>query len=402
MLGEVDMKSLRKRSEVLIVNTVKIPVILLVVFLVMLNFLVVLAITSFKQDFQLNKMSSNNTTTEMDGKFLYSLIGMENHYLLSVLPGEFTTPSWSQIGLQFLTNVSLDDPRSLLGRELPSFSIYDSQIIVAGEGTNYTNLPIETIPPQPFMEAGKEAALQRTEEIKRMEEIQEEQKKAAQPTTGDKKVVYIYFSHNRESFLPYLKGVNDPNLAQHTKINITKLGDVFKNELEANGIGTTVEKTDIQNLLNKKGWSYAKSYQGSREVVEAAITDNKELNYLIDIHRDSQRRKNTTVTINDKDYAKVAFVIGGNNKNYEKNQELAEELHNRLKEKYKGLSRGIILKKGSYTNGKFNQDLSSNSILVEIGGVDNTFEELNRTSKALAEVFSEFYWNAESVSGDGS
>lgn len=154
------MKSLRKRSEVLIVNTVKIPVILLVVFLVMLNFLVVLAITSFKQDFQLNKMSSNNTTTEMDGKFLYSLIGMENHYLLSVLPGEFTTPSWSQIGLQFLTNVSLDDPRSLLGRELPSFSIYDSQIIVAGEGTNYTNLPIETIPPQPFMEAGKEAALQ--------------------------------------------------------------------------------------------------------------------------------------------------------------------------------------------------------------------------------------------------
>ena len=25
-------------------------------------------------------------------------------------------------------------------------------------------------------------------------------------TTGDRDVVYVYFSHNRESFLPYLKG----------------------------------------------------------------------------------------------------------------------------------------------------------------------------------------------------
>ena len=49
------------------------------------------------------------------------------------------------------------------------------------------------------------------------------------------------------------------------------------------------------------------------------------------------------------------------------------------------------------TNGKFNQDLSENAILVEFGGVDNTFEELNHSAEILAEVISEYYWQAERV-----
>lgn len=54
-------------------------------------------------------------------------------------------------------------------------------------------------------------------------------------------------------------------------------------------------------------------------------------------------------------------------------------------------------KEGAGTNGNFNQDLSGNAILIEFGGVDNTFEELNRSAEAIAEVFSEYYWQAEEV-----
>ncbi len=46
----------------------------------------------------------------------------------------------------------------------------------------------------------------------------------------------------------------------------------------------------------------------------------------------------------------------------------------------------------------FNQDLSEQAILIEFGGVENNWDELNRTADALAEVFSEFYWDAEKVS----
>jgi len=50
-------------------------------------------------------------------------------------------------------------------------------------------------------------------------------------------------------------------------------------------------------------------------------------------------------------------------------------------------------------NGLYNQDLSPNSLLIEVGGVDNTFEEMNRTLEVFADVFSEIYWDAEKVDG---
>ena len=55
--------------------------------------------------------------------------------------------------------------RSLLGRELPAFSLFDTEIIVAGEGTDYTNMPIESAPPLEILQAEKEAALQNTGDI---------------------------------------------------------------------------------------------------------------------------------------------------------------------------------------------------------------------------------------------
>lgn len=52
---------------------------------------------------------------------------------------------------------------------------------------------------------------------------------------------------------------------------------------------------------------------------------------------------------------------------------------------------------GAGQNGVYNQDLSGNSMLLEIGGVDNTFEEMYMTVDAFTEVFSEFYWDAKAV-----
>jgi stage II sporulation protein P len=352
-------------------------------------------ITSLRPEYRLSSSSVNSAATNITGSMLYHLIGWENHYYLEGLPDSTPTPKLTNYLFKLSTNINLDDPRSLLGRELPAFSLFDTQILVAGEGTNYTNLPIESAPPLEILQAEKEAALQNTDEIDGKENA--DSSNPPPQTTGDRKVVYLYFSHNRESYLPYLKGVTDPDLANHSQVNVTNIGDKLKEELENRGIGTTVDKTDIQANLLQKGKNYAQSYTESREVVEAAISGNRDLTYLIDIHRDSLRKDQTTKEINGETYAKLVFVIGGNNANYEKNFAFASELHNRLDEKYPGLSRGVLKKQGAGTNGKFNQDLSENAILIEFGGVDNTFEELNRSAAALAEVFSEYYWQAEKV-----
>ncbi|MNG21954.1 Stage II sporulation protein P (SpoIIP) [compost metagenome] len=103
--------------------------------------------------------------------------------------------------------------------------------------------------------------------------------------------------------------------------------------------------------------------------------------------------------INNEPYAKLIFVIGTGNQNYKKNLEVASALHEILKKKYPNISRGVIYKDFSTGNGIYNQDLSGQSILIELGGVDNTAEELNRSIDALAEAFSEYYWKAEKVNG---
>ncbi|WP_338470309.1 stage II sporulation protein P [Niallia sp. XMNu-256] len=339
--------------------------------------------------------SVKSAATNITGDMLYNLIGSENHYFLAGLPQSTQEPAITQYLFKLSTNINLDDPRSLLGRELPAFSLFDTEIIVAGEGTDYTNMPIESAPPLEILQAEKEAALQNMDDI---QGSGEGGNNGTPPnTTGEKEVVYVYFSHNRESFLPYLKGVTNPNHAYHSKVNVTHIGDKLKEELEVRGIGTVVDKTDIEARLKEKGLTFARSYQESRTVVEAAVTQNRDLTYLIDIHRDSRRKKDTTIEMNGKPYAKLAFVIGGEHANYEKNLAFANELQSQLDSSYKGLSRGVFTKKGAGTNGKFNQDLSENAILVEFGGVDNTFEELYNSAEVLAEVISNYYWQAESV-----
>ena len=66
-----------------------------------------------------------------------------------------------------------------------------------------------------------------------------------------------------------------------------------------------------------------------------------------------------------------------------------------MEKDYPGLSRGIWGKTSSQGNGEYNQSLSENSILIEIGGIDNSKEELARTTKVLADILSNIFWEAQ-------
>ncbi|MCK1991572.1 stage II sporulation protein P [Peribacillus muralis] len=350
--------------------------------------------TSLRPEYRISSNSVHTVANQFSGKMLFAMMANENQYFFNALPeGKQESVITDQL-IKVSTNISLEDPRSLLGRELPGFSIFDNEILVAGEGTNYTNMPYESSPPVDVLNEERDASLQNLDEI---EEPEKGDVSKPNQTTNGRKVVEIYHSHNRESYLPYLKGVTNPNLAYHSQINITKLGERMVEDLADKGIGSSLDKTDIMGNLNNKGLNYNKSYQESRKSVQTALATNKDLEYLVDIHRDSKRKKDTTITINGKQFAKIAFVIGGNNPNYEKNAALANKLHIALEKKYPGLSRGLMKQGGTTHNGIYNQDLSGNAMLIEIGGVDNTFEEMYLTVDAFTDVFSELYWDAKAV-----
>ncbi|MED3649193.1 stage II sporulation protein P [Heyndrickxia sporothermodurans] len=393
------MKSFKNRSYVLTVN---ISTVIKAGFICILTFIIMFSlsgiISSLKPGYQVNSTIIHKATKNISSKLLFQFLAADTQMINASISSREKPPSIFTILLNSATNISFKDPRSFLGRELPGFTFFDSEILVAGEGTNFTNLPIESVPSDKVFKSKKDPKLKNNVHLD--EKDNKKDKKVL--SKSDKPSVFIYFTHTRESFLPYLDGVDDPNAAQHSKVNVTNLGIKLKEQLEDRGIGTLVDSTDVQSELLAKGWKYPQSYQESRELVQTAMARNRNLQYFIDIHRDSRRKKDTTISINGKSYAKIAFVIGGNNPNYEKNAHLAKQLDNRLKKNYKGLSRGVIKKEGALTNGKFNQDLSGNAFLIEVGGVDNTFDEMYRTTAALADVFSEYYWQAEKVNGNQS
>ncbi|UOQ47396.1 stage II sporulation protein P [Gracilibacillus caseinilyticus] len=358
-------------------------------------FILIGMLTSVDPSYRVASNTVKKWTTNVTEEHFLTLMSMENRMFKEALPEDKPPIDMWKVMFELGTNVRMHDVRSLLGRELPGFEMYDRQILIAGEGTDYTNLTVESTPPLDIVLEEREAT--EPEEKQDNKPVEEQEK-----TTGERNVVFIYNTHNRESFLPYLPDTDDPNDAFHREVNITKVSEQLAKDLKRFGIGAQVDKTDIGSILNEKGWDYsADSYRASKEVVEAALTDNKDVNFIFDLHRDSMRKDVTTIDINGKSYAKMMFVIGGDNPEHEKNAALAKALQDKLDKEYPGLSRGVEMYGGAGRNGVYNQDLSENALTIEFGGVDNTMEELYNTSEVFAEIFSEYYWNAERVSGEG-
>ncbi len=68
-----------------------------------------------------------------------------------------------------------------------------------------------------------------------------------------------------------------------------------------------------------------------------------------------------------------------------------------MEKKYPGLSRGKLEKGAKTDHGEYNQSISPGSLLIEIGGTENTLQESLNTAEAIADVFAEYYWQAEKV-----
>ncbi|TSB46779.1 stage II sporulation protein P [Alkalicoccobacillus porphyridii] len=357
-------------------------------------FILVSILTSVGQGRGLSSQYIHSWSTALAGEQLLQVMGMENTHFSAPLPVENRQMKLAPLAFQLVTSLNPEDPRSFLGRELPGFAFFDSQIYIAGEGTDYTTLSHESSPPMDVQLAEQEAKQESLEKVIQLEKEAEEAKQQqgqSEQNTGDKKVVYLINTHDTESFLPELNSEE----AFNNKVNITQTSEKLRQELERRGIGASLEERSVQEHLKSKGWNYNRSYDAARDFLLEAVEGTNDFELFFDLHRDSSSRNKTTVTINGEDYARTFFVVGGNNPNAQSNTKLAEDLNELLEERYPGLSRGVLTKEGSKTNGVFNQDLAPQSMLIEVGGVENTLEETYRSSEALADVIAEYYWSLQ-------
>ena len=177
------------------------------------------------------------------------------------------------------------------------------------------------------------------------------------------KKVYLYNTHDKEMY--------------HDNTTILDATSLLHNNLTKLGISTIQEDKKPSEYLHT-GLSY---YDISRNFI-IDMKEKNNISYYIDIHRDSV--SNTTVEINNKKYAKILFVLGLENKNYLENKMVMEKMNNYLNDNYPGLSKGIYEKKGKGVDGVYNQDLDKNVLLIEIGGIDNNYEEVYNSTEILA------------------
>jgi stage II sporulation protein P len=188
-------------------------------------------------------------------------------------------------------------------------------------------------------------------------------------------IVYIYNTHQSEE---YAKGT----LASY---NITPTvfmaSHILRKTLINYQINALVEEENIKEVLNKNNWNYNDSYNASMLWLNNAFKNYPTLKYFIDVHRDSA---SGTVTINDKVYAKMMFVIGMAHPNYKQNESLALRINDYINNKYNGIMRSPFYGKRS----EYNQNFNPNTILIEVGGPDNTIEEVYNSTLILGEAIS--------------
>lgn len=200
---------------------------------------------------------------------------------------------------------------------------------------------------------------------------------------SSKPIIYLYNSHPTEEYKSsdFLEYSIVPTVIMNNYI----MEDIFNKK----GYKTYVEEKSVKDILDSNHWNYASSYKASRILLDDAKSNNPSLKYFIDIHRDSLSRDKTTISIDDKSYAKIIFILGLENENYRENLTFIEKINNKIDEYYPGLSKGIYKKEGAFVNGVYNQDFSNRVILVEIGGYENTTTEVLNTSIAFSKCYLE-------------
>ncbi|WP_226669610.1 stage II sporulation protein P [Metabacillus litoralis] len=205
------------------------------------------------------------------------------------------------------------------------------------------------------------------------------------PISNGNAEVFIYHTHNTESFTPLLN-IEDPRMAADNERNVTLVGQKLANSLKKRDIIALHDKTNIQQILKDKGLSYSYSYEVAKDIIIKALDENSKMKLLIDIHRDGQPKEYTTTKINGKKVAKIEFVVSERSSKFKGNLEIAEKIQLELESKYPGITSGVWIKGAKETEQDYNQDLFTNSLLVNIGGAENSLEEIYSSVDIFSEV----------------
>ncbi len=196
--------------------------------------------------------------------------------------------------------------------------------------------------------------------------------------------VLIMHTHTTESFEPYEREQYDDTFNYRTtdpSKNMVMVGDRIAEQLEKGGIGCIHDST-IHDYP-----SYNGSYDRSAETVKSILAEYPSIKIVLDIHRDAIASGDSlvqpVVTVDGKDAAQVMIISGCDDgtmdmPNYMKNFRFSSLLQQQMSSDYSNFTRPILF---DYRN--YNQNLTTGSILIEVGSHGNTLEQAGNAGELI-------------------
>lgn len=197
--------------------------------------------------------------------------------------------------------------------------------------------------------------------------------------------VLIVHTHYDEAYTPadgltYKK--TETCRTEDSERNMLRIGEIITDYLNSRGIATVQIRTEVD---------YYKAYAKLRPTIEDYLKEYPNVQMVIDIHRDSFLSANgtpckTVAKINGETMSQLLLVTGtGNNQHWKENVSLQVKIHNALENRYPGLMRPAMIRDSSY-----NHDLTTGSLILEVGAAGNTLTEAMKSAYLFAETLSDF------------
>ena len=214
--------------------------------------------------------------------------------------------------------------------------------------------------------------------------------------SGDEPTVLILHTHASESYTrqpgeTYVETADYRTLDEN--YNMIAVGDRLAELLVTAGI-SVIHDRQIHDYP-----SYSDSYANSRAAARQYLQQYPSICLVLDLHRDAAENPDgtqyaTSVDIEGEQGTQIMLVVGtdasGNeHPHWQQNLALALKLQVILEEFAPGITRRSILRAQ-----RFNQDLCTGALIVEVGTAGNTLEEAMRSVPVLAKAIVELIHGA--------
>ena len=212
---------------------------------------------------------------------------------------------------------------------------------------------------------------------------------------GEAPTVLILHTHATESYSRRGENYRETSAWRtlDESYNMLALGDLVAGILEEQGIGVVQDRT-LHDYPSYSG-SYTRARKSLRELLEAY----PDIRLVLDLHRDASSgeagQMRTRALVDGEVSAQLMVVIGTNHENYTENLSLGLKLHALLEQQNPGIMRPLQLRAQ-----RFNQDLSTGALLIEIGAAGNSHAEARLAARELAEAIAALARGTEPLAAD--